>query len=313
MNDDDDFGDLYAADVGGGGVGTGTLYEVTKEVREERRRFGEVEDEREDEEELLYGSSSSSAVAAAAPGAVAVPLPAAGVGLTTGFEVGGKEVENEETFLYGELYGSAPAATTTTGRSDDDDDDGARKGALQSESAAVIGNENLYSAEVGGSVGLSGLENPRGVGQSPGVGLLPQVVAPGLAPSPSFGLRGKEEVASAAVRGDGNGVRAAEGAEEDWDSDSDDGLQIVLNDDAPAYDNTEGDGKGEFYDDDEDEEDLIIVAGDEPLDGQEDWGEEGGPLSEPPLPGPPSGGPPGAAERILPGVNSSLELLLLNG
>ena len=48
------------------------------------------------------------------------------------------------------------------------------------------------------------------------------------------------------------------------------------------------------------------MAGDEPLDGQENWGEEGGPLSEQPLPGPPSGGPPGAAERILPGENQVL-------
>lgn len=303
MNDDDDFGDLYAADVGGGaGVGTGTLYEVTKAVTsdEGRRRFGDGEDdeEKEDEEELLYGTSSSSAVVAAAPAA------GVGVGLVTvgqaGFEVGGKEVENEETFLYGELYGSTPTTTTRS-------DDAAR--VLQSESAgrgAGIGNGNLYLMEVGGlprsagtsAAALSSLENPR-------VGLHQQVVAPGLAPSGSFSLRGKEEVAPT-VRGN----VVAEGAEEDWDSDSDDGLQIVLNDDAPAYDNTEGDGKGEFYEgsDDEDEEDLIIVAGDEPLDGQEDWGEEGGPLLEPPLPGPPCGGPPGAAERILPGEDEILSM-----
>lgn len=282
MNDDDDFGDLYAADVGGGA--TGTLYEVTKEVSEERRQ--QFDDEKEDEEELLYGTSSSSA-------AVAAPPPAAvTVGVTAGFEVGGKEVENEETFLYGELYGSTPTTTTTT-KSDD-----ARKQSEESRGAAGIGNGNLYS---------SSLENPRGVG----VGLHQQVVAPGLAPSGSFR---KEEVTTTTTTTGGSGAGATEGvAEEEWDSDSDDGLQIVLNDDAPAFDNTEGDGKGEFYEgsDDEDEEDLIIMAGDEPLDGQEDWGEEGGPLLELPLPGPPSGGPPGAAERILPGKNQIMFLYIV--
>jgi hypothetical protein len=88
----------------------------------------------------------------------------------------------------------------------------------------------------------------------------------------------------------------------------------VLNDDAPTYDNPEEDAKGEFYEgSDEDEEDLIIVAGGEPLDGQENWGEEGGSLSEPILPGPPSGGPPGAAERILPGENQVLSASSIAG
>lgn len=314
MNDDDDFGDLYAADVAGAGGGTGTLYEVTKEVIvEERRKFGDGDDE----EELLYGTSSSSAVA-----------PAAGLGLVTvgqataRFEVGGKDVENEETFLYGELYGSTTTvATTTTTLKREQDVNGST--ALQSESAgdfrrgtgaAGIGNGNLYTLETRVGEGLQAqpsagtvavlrsLENPRGVGGSPGLGVHQHVVAPGLAPSGFSGLREKEEVAAAERVEDGS--IAAEGAGEEWDSDSDDGLQIVLNDDAPTYGNPEEDVKGEFYEgSDEDEEDLIIVAGDEPLDGQENWGEEGGPLSEPPLPGPPSGGPPGAAERILPGEN----------
>ena len=317
MNDDDDFGDLYAADVGGGGGGTGTLYEVTKEESvEERRRFGDGDDDKEDEEELLYGTSSSSAVA-----------PAGGLGLvtvgqvTTGFEVGGKDVENEETFLYGELYGSTTTSTTTTTAALKGEQGVSGSSALQSgspgdsgkgASAAGIGNGNLYSSETRVSGGLQSqpsagtvavlrsLENPRGVGGSPGLGVHQHVVAPGLAPSGSSGLREKEEVV-VAERGDDTGI-AAEGAEEEWDSDSDDGLQIVLNDDAPTYDNPEEEGKGEFYEgSDEDEEDLIIVAGDEPLDGQENWGEDGGPLSEPPLPGPPSGGPSGAAERILQG------------
>lgn len=43
----------------------------------------------------------------------------------------------------------------------------------------------------------------------------------------------------------------------------------MLNDDVLVYDNMEGDGKGEFYEgsDDEDEEDFIIVVGDEFFDG----------------------------------------------
>lgn len=95
MNDDDDFGDLHAADVGGGTEGgTGTLYEVTKVVSQEHRQF-----EDGDEEELLYGTSSSSAVAAPPPAAAAA-APAVTVAATSGFEVGGKDVENEETFLY---------------------------------------------------------------------------------------------------------------------------------------------------------------------------------------------------------------------
>lgn len=315
MNDDDDFGDLYAADVGGGGGGgTGTLYEVTKEASgEERGRF--EDEEKEDEEELLYGTSSTSAVAPAAGG---LGLVTVGQG-AAGFEVGGKEVENEETFLYGELYGSSATTTTTTTVATvskrEQDVSGSSAGETP---AAGIGNGNLYSVERNGGGGLQAqpsagtvatlrsLENPRGVGGSPGLGVHQHVVAPGLAPSGSSGLREKEEEVVVAERGDDGGM-GAEGAGEDWDSDSDDGLQIVLNDDAPTYDNPEEDAKGEFYEgSDEDEEDLIIVAGDEPLDGQENWGEEGGPLSEQPLPGPPSGGPPGAAERILPGENRVL-------
>lgn len=313
MSDDDDFGDLYAEDVGGGGGGggggTGTLYEASKEVRVEESwgygGEGDVNDEdREDEEELLYGTSSASAVAPAVVG-----------GLTAGFEVGVKDVDNEETFLYGELYGSAAAAATTTSKGDGlesasvEDTRSREAGA-----AAAIENGNSYGAESDAS-GLLGRMQPQTPGTVGGLRALESfrgvggiVVAPGLAPSGSVGLREKEEV-TAGEMGDDSAAAAGvagTGEGEDWDSDSDDGLQIVLNDDAPAFGNPEGEAKSEYYEgsDDEDEEDLIIVAEDEPLDGQENWGEEGGPLSEPPLSGPPSGGPPGALERVVSGENS---------
>eukprot|EP00249_Psilotum_nudum_P030415 c43014_g1_i1 orf=356-1627(-) len=61
----------------------------------------------------------------------------------------------------------------------------------------------------------------------------------------------------------------------DWDSDSEDGLQIVLNGDYPMYTSFErvADRNFEAGSEDEDEEDLVIVTGDEPVDDQE-WGEE---------------------------------------
>uniref|UniRef100_A0A7I4A8T3 Pre-mRNA polyadenylation factor Fip1 domain-containing protein n=1 Tax=Physcomitrium patens TaxID=3218 RepID=A0A7I4A8T3_PHYPA len=290
MNDDDDFGDLYAEDVGRGG--TGTLYEASKDVGVERRRRFEDGD---DEEQLLYGTSSSSAV-----------VPAVAGGLMAGFEVGGKDVDNEETFLYGELYGSA--VTTMSSKAEElqsasiEDFRGIETG-----SAAGLGNGHSGGIEAGANAGLgrvqqenagsTSFENPRSVGES--------VVAPGLAPSGSTGLREAEDVA-VGDRADESAPAAkvaVAGEGEDWDSDSDDGLQIVLNDDALGYDNPTIEAKSEFYvgSDDEDEEDLIIVAGDEPRDGQENWGEEGGLLSEPPLPGPPSGGPLGALERVTSG------------
>lgn len=315
MSDDDDFGDLYAEDVGGGGGGgTGTLYEASREVRAEESRGyrdeGDVNNEdREDEEELLYGTSSASAVAPAVVG-----------GLTAGFEVGEKDVDNEETFLYGELYGSAAAATTTSLAGHGLESASAEvTRSREAGAAAAIENGNLYGAESDGSgllgrmqpqtpgtvAGLRALESFRGVGET--------VVAPGLEPSGSTGLREKEEVAAEGRGDDSAAAAGAAGAGEgdDWDSDSDDGLQIVLNDDAPAFENPEGEAKSEYFggSDDEDEEDLIIVAGDEPLDGQENWGEEGGPLSEPPLSGPPSGGPPGALERVVSGENSGSVLV----
>lgn len=78
--------------------------------------------------------------------------------------------------------------------------------------------------------------------------------------------------------GDGNG-------EDDWDSDSEDDLQIVLNDNTHGPMGMERMGVGgEDDEDDEDGEPLVIVADDDgpshpPMMEEQEWGEEGGPAA----------------------------------
>lgn len=79
------------------------------------------------------------------------------------------------------------------------------------------------------------------------------------------GLGGSPEDAEASRRDDGGGG-------EDWDSDSEDDLQIVLN--GPM---TMERGGGIGDDDDEDEDELVIVADGDPSGAMEpqEWGEDG--------------------------------------
>ncbi|KAK6783555.1 hypothetical protein RDI58_017009 [Solanum bulbocastanum] len=70
--------------------------------------------------------------------------------------------------------------------------------------------------------------------------------------------------------------------EDDWDSDSEDDLQIVLNDNTHGPMGMERMGIGE--EDDEDEDPLVIVADNDgpshpPMMEEQDWGEEGGPAA----------------------------------
>ncbi|KAH0654265.1 hypothetical protein KY289_031943 [Solanum tuberosum] len=70
--------------------------------------------------------------------------------------------------------------------------------------------------------------------------------------------------------------------EDDWDSDSEDDLQIVLNDNTHGPMGMERMGIGE--EDDEDDDPLVIVANNDgpshpPMMEEQDWGEEGGPAA----------------------------------
>eukprot|EP01018_Ginkgo_biloba_P009741 Gb_35383 [translate_table: standard] len=137
--------------------------------------------------------------------------------------------------------------------------------------------------ESGGNGVLCGSGKELGDSPDKGIGAMPGQITniPGLS-SGAF-VSGYEEV------GEGNGenwggtpVQSGQvpGDREDWDSDSDDDLQIVLNDDRPAgFSNIHRGGEGgtEFEDgsDNEDgDDDLVIVTGgDQPMKDQE-WGEE---------------------------------------
>ncbi|KAG6551616.1 hypothetical protein Mapa_006695 [Marchantia paleacea] len=112
---------------------------------------------------------------------------------------------------------------------------------------------------------------------------------------------------------DAAGEGGGEAEAEEWDdSDSEDDLQIVLNDEAPMYAASERPVDGDVAEgsEDEDEEDLVIVAGDDdgPIEEQE-WEEQ--PLATDVLPGLsgapiPLGSdrPPGAEERASSGKGS---------
>lgn len=361
MNEDDDFGDLYA-DVGPavGGESGNSLYgaasaATTKEKGESRVLY---EDD-EDDEELLYGTSSSAVVSApvVSPSISAAAVQGSGLLVqptataAVGFEVGARDVDNEENFLYGQLYGSsssskAPLQSTPVGLEQKprpeaaaaaagvDAADCRKKDPGGGGKAQVEKNGNSYLFGVADAssgqqavflpkaelstpppaavVAFERSENPRYLPDTvTNVGLeAAQGGSQSFMPLGSVGgFDDDYETTAVGMTDGGNGnasstiipPTSADEGRDDWDSDSEDDIQIVLNDETPAYDNInmmEYGGEGELYEgsDDEDEEDLVIVAGDELLDGQEDWGEEG-PLSEQPLPLPPNGAPPVGTEK----------------
>lgn len=368
MNEDDDFGDLYAdAGPAVGGESGNSLYgaasasasaaTTTKEKGESRVLY---EDD-EDDEELLYGTSSSAVVAAPVVSSSTPAAAVQGSGLlvqattataAVGFEVGARDVDNEENFLYGQLYGSSSSSKATlestpvgleqksrseaaTAAAGVDAADCRKKdpGGGGKAKAEKNGNSYLFGVAAASSgqqavflpkaelstppppaavVAFERSENPRYLPDTvKNVGLeAAQAGSQSFMPLGSVGGFDDDYETTAVGMTDGvNGnvsstvipPTTAEEGRDDWDSDSEDDIQIVLNDETPAYDNNnmmEYGGEGELYEgsDDEDEEDLVIVAGDEPLDGQEDWGEEG-PLSEQPLPLPPNGAPPVGTEK----------------
>eukprot|EP01018_Ginkgo_biloba_P037158 Gb_32960 [translate_table: standard] len=153
---------------------------------------------------------------------------------------------------------------------------------------------SLTSAKHRDNVFQNGVDNSTlQLDDIPGIGMMQDGTAaiPGL----STRLSGFDEVEE---HGEGNGENwIGEGSErhdltsrpelagmpnqdlqegEEWDSDSEDDLQIVLNDDRGMYSNFERGGEREFEEgsEDEDGEDLVIVAGgDHPIEDQE-WGGE---------------------------------------
>lgn len=328
MDDDDDFGDLYA-DVVASTSGGNDVFSARGRVE------GKYDDD--DDEELLYGTSSTGLGSGRAPATVSV-APQGGAALSTGFEVGGRELDNEENFLYGQLYGSSSVPPDVFAEATADEGLGVPANKTRSEAAVIeradsrekdagesqVENEESFLFGTAGSTGktlfpalaelpppkVATLERfgnpslPQGNGATQGVALPAQVLSQGFDRSGSGGFYEDSEAAELDdAEGVGTAMGGANGEEvDDWDSDSEDDLQIVLNDETPAYENLERGGDGEYFEnsDEEDEEDLVIVAGDdEALEGGQEWGNEAA-LSEQ-LPGPPSGAPPPGTEKALSG------------
>ncbi|GLT25391.1 hypothetical protein SLA2020_005220 [Shorea laevis] len=87
-------------------------------------------------------------------------------------------------------------------------------------------------------------------------------------------IKKENTIVGAEVYGEGEG--------DDWDSDSEDDLQIVLNDNIHGPISMERGVMGEDDDDDEDEDPLVIVADGDANQGMEEqeWGEEAAPAGE---------------------------------
>ncbi|XP_072972439.1 FIP1[V]-like protein [Typha angustifolia] len=185
----------------------------------------------------------------------------------------------------GWMLGRAPPAVEPPANWNDDDDEEdvpvrpreeGHSGVSKEERARVSeipeGGANMAETEGSGNQEVDG-----GIGENMEVGDLGHVlVIPGLAATPAA----PAAIGPSLVL---NGGDSKPSASEDWDSDSEDDLQIVLNDNNHGLlpgDRDEKDGIED--DDDEDgEEDLVIVTGGEeqhrhlPAMDEQDWGEEG--------------------------------------
>ncbi|CAK9867096.1 unnamed protein product [Sphagnum jensenii] len=314
MDDDDDFGDLYA-DMGAEEEARAGGNSTYRKLEGAGREYGEHADD-EDDELLLYGASASSLATAkthAAGSSVGRHPP-----FVAGYEVGEKDVDNEEQMLYGQLYGSssakptensAPSSIVNLEASVETVADKSRleavvfnRGGLKAKDisglgvhdaqsipfgAVASGEKRMFFTEAEPEVdvpsGELGISAP--VAADSGLLRRPLNVAGSYDLVMSSGPFLEEEIGGTVGAGMG-GIVGEE--EDDWDSDSEDDLQIVLNDETAGFNNLERGVDGEYLEGSEDDEDLVIVAGTEPLESERD-GEEDDILSEGHLPGPPRG------------------------
>lgn len=333
MDDDDDFGDLYA-DMGAEEEARAGGNSSYRKLEGAGREYGEHADD-EDDELLLYGASASSLATAkthAAGSSVGRHPP-----FVAGYEVGEKDVDNEEQMLYGQLYGSssakpsenaAPSSIVNLEASLETVADKSRleavvfnRGGLKAKDISGLGVHDAQSIPFGAFA--SGEKRMHFIEAEPEVdvpsgelgisapvaadsGLLrrPLNVAGSYDLAMSGGPFLEEEIGGTVGAGMG-GIVGEE--EDDWDSDSEDDLQIVLNDETAGFNNLERGVDGEYLEGSEDDEDLVIVAGTEPLEGERDGGEDDI-LSEGHLPGPPSGPPPLGADKSILGLCGSFLL-----
>ncbi|KAL2624397.1 hypothetical protein R1flu_008642 [Riccia fluitans] len=347
MDADDEFGDLYS-DIGPDMGKRLALdqYEVEKD--------GDIYDE--DDEELLYGASTTTnslAVSSKTP-----PLPPSSTpssGLPPG--LADKEVDSDERFLYGQLYGVTmgfPNEANVPVRRDGskpiwgigaekrEDTPDSRVLELGTGSSFSLSDEDRLN---GGSdlmgrsleIPLGGVSSLAGTGEKgPARDSVPhqkriidgfsnQVLSAEGAMAASRGLTHVKEAPLSPLPGffgvshtpakytneedaEGQNMRdvweegdeaggevGGEAENEDWeDSDSEDDLQIVLNDDTPIYGGSEtpADGGPVEGSEDEDEDDLVIVAGDDNVPRAEEQEWEGEPAPTDITPG--LAGAPGA-------------------
>ncbi len=333
MDDDDDFGDLYA-DMGAEEEARAGGNSSYRKLEGAGREYGEHADD-EDDELLLYGASASSLATAkthAAGSSVGRHPP-----FVAGYEVGEKDVDNEEQMLYGQLYGSssakptenaAPSSIVNLEASVETVADKSRleavvfnRGGLKAKDISGLGVHDAQSIPFGAVA--SGEKRMHFTEAEPEVDIpsgelgisAPVAADSGLLRRPlnvagsydlvmSSGPFLEEEIGGTVGAGMG-GIVGEE--EDDWDSDSEDDLQIVLNDETAGFNNLERGVDGEYLEGSEDDEDLVIVAGTEPLEGERD-GEEDDILSEGHLPGPPSGPPPLGADKSILGLCGSFLL-----
>ncbi|GMI89307.1 homolog of yeast FIP1 [V] [Hibiscus trionum] len=162
-----------------------------------------------------------------------------------------------------------PAAVTATlGSIPNRDDSAPEPMVLDSKQEPADVNDVIFDIEEGGSkaIGGSGSDDP---------------IIPGLTESVPQGDSGRNgDGTDNRIRGNGGQVEEGGGGEgDDWDSDSEDDLQIVLNDNNHGPMAMERGGMmGEDDDDDEDGDPLVIVADGDANQGMEeqDLGEGGG-------------------------------------